>query len=188
MSRLGMLLAAEVGEQMALLPLATLLLLRWRGQRREAAWWWLAGAFLVSWLADEAARWTLPAFVSIVYPLAQAGIVLAVLQPRPVALVSVVALTVLGALAILWEAGRFPDLLLRAGCWGAIVASVGLHRPVSLLRGSLLVYFGLGLLAWAGYVALPGWTSWGAYQLVRFAGLALFSLAVWRAPRLKVAA
>jgi len=174
-----MLALAEVAQQMALLPL---LALAWKRVKLPALWW-LAGVFLVSWLADEASRWGAPQLWSTVYPVSQAGIVLGVLLPRKVALVSFAGVLLLALLALFGTGAHWPDLILRAGCWGAIVAALWYRWDLGTVRTSLLVYFGLGLVAWAGYVALPGWTSWGMYQGVRAVGIGLFSWAVLRPER-----
>ena len=61
---------------MALVPCVTLAWLQLAGQPRDVAWWWLGGAFLVSWLADAAAYSAIdPWLVSLVYPMTQAGII-----------------------------------------------------------------------------------------------------------------
>lgn len=167
----------ELAHHMALLPAATLAVRR----SRNGALWWLAGVFLVAWLADWGKHLGInPLLVSWVYPISQAGIVLAVFLPRRIAFSGLVAVTILGILALLWQGDRGPDLLLRAGAWGAIIATVAPRRDLGLLRISLLIYFGLGLAAWAGYTGAPGWTSWRIYQVVRLAGIILFCSVVLR--------
>jgi len=170
----------EVAHHMALLPA---LALAWR-RPRESALWWLAGVFVVAWLADWGKHVGVdPLLTSWVYPISQAGIVLAVLLPRRLALMAFGAVMVLGVLALLWEGERGPDLLLRAGAWGAIVATVWTRADLGLFRTALLVYFGLGLLAWGAYTTVPGWSTWGVYQIVRLAGILLFCVAVKREAR-----
>jgi hypothetical protein len=166
----------EVAHQMAVLPLAAL---AWRRPKAPALWW-LAGVFVVAWLADYGKHVGIsPLLTSWVYPISQAGLVLAVLLPRRLALLALTWVVFVGIVGLLWGHGRGPDLILRAGAWGAIIAVLWPHRELGLLRTALLVYFGVGLLAWAGYTAVPGWTSWGVYQGIRAAGIGLFSWGVW---------
>lgn len=154
---------------MALIPLAWLIL---QGERRPE-WWWLAGAFGISWLADTAAHWVSPALIGVVYPVSQAAIVGAVLLNRTDAYVLLLLLWITAVLAVLWEGVTGPEVMLRTVAWGSIVGMAGM-RPLGRLRYSLLMAFGIGWLAWLGYVLAPGWGSWGVYQSVRLAGLGLF--------------
>ena len=162
---------------MALVPLAWLGLLTAAGQSRDAAWWWLAGAFAVSWVADTAAHWADPARVSLVYPVTQTALVGAVLLERRAAGLLTALLVTVGLVAA-WIGGL--DVLLRTVAWGAIVGIVWDRPALGRLRVALLVSFGLGLVAWWGYAVAPGWTSWGVYQSVRAAGLLLFCWAAYQ--------
>lgn len=172
-------------------PLLVVLWLRLTGQKRDGGWLWVALAFAVSTLADLGAlllpkdgRWP----VSIVYPVSQAGLVLAALLPRREALIAIAVLVVSGAIACLWRGVEGPDVALRSVAFLA-VAGVVFNRwdlPV-FLQPALLTYFALGWCSWllhAHYLVLP---TWGLYQSVRLAGLTLFCVAAYRSsPRLRL--
>lgn len=175
----------ELAHFMALVPLAWLALLRSHGQRRGAAWWWLATAFAVSWLADTAAHWVDPWQVSVVYPVSQAALVGAVFLSRTDALRLLAALVCVGWFAAIRP--HRPDVLLHVVAWVAVVGVVYDRWALGTLRVALFVYFGGGALAWIGYAAWPGWASWIVYQGTRAAGIALFCVAATRpAPTLRV--
>lgn len=167
----------ELAHHMALLPW---LALAWR-RPRESAVYWLAGVFLVAWLADWGAHGLPPFLVGAVYPLSQAGLVAAVLAPRDRAWMIVAALTMLAiGLAPWW--GNAPELVFRTAAWGTIVALLWFRGPLAGLREPLLCYFGVGLLTW--YTFAAGWpNSWLAYQGVRLAGLGWFGAVVLWPPR-----
>lgn len=169
-------LVAYVTWHMALIPLLWLAL---RGERR-AEWWWLAGAFGVSWLADTTALWWAnPWLVNAVYPVSQAGIVGAVLLARQEARLFVGLLVVVGILTVLTEGLTGPDILLETVSAGGVVVIVW-PRPLGRLRLALLVAFGGGWLAWMGYLLDPGWLWWSVYQLLRAVGYGLFCWASLR--------
>lgn len=172
------LILSESAHYMALIPLAVLGWLRLRGRRLDTAYWWLAVAFGVSWLADTAAHWLPPSLVSAVYPVGQAGIVAAVLMPKDYAALILGLLVAVGMVGVITHGVSGPEFVIRAVAWGVIVAVV-LFAPVPI-RIPLLIYYGLGLLAWVGYNAIPGWTSWGIYQGTRAVGLGAFSLVLLR--------
>jgi hypothetical protein len=179
----------ELAHQLALVPLLFLLVLRMRGQRRDVAWWWLAGAFFVSWLADSAAHVVDPWLMSLVYPVSQAAIVGAVLLERDDAVVFVIALVTIGVGAVLWRGVGTPDVLVHTVAWASVALIVFDRDALGRLRTALLVAFGLGLLAWLGYTIRPGWTLWLCYQGVRALGIALFCRAAWKpVPQLRVVA
>ena len=81
--------------------------------------------------------------------------------------------------------GDGPDLLLRTVAWLGIVAIVW-RLPVPRLWLALGTTFGLGWVAWLGYVLSPGWPSWGVYQGVRAVGIGLFCWAAVGQPTLRV--
>lgn len=167
----------EVAHQMALLPWLALVWVR----PKEPAIWWLAGVFLVAWLADWGGHWN-PTLMSAVYPLSQAGLVAAVLLPRPRAWLLVGLLTAFAlACALIGQ----PNLF-RIAAWGSVTTILWFAPPLAGLRWPLLLYFGLGLVAWLAFVAgLPN--SWLVYQAVRLVGLLGFSFAVlWPRPVLRV--
>jgi hypothetical protein len=168
---------SEIAHQMAVIPLAFLGCLQVRGQRRDAAWWWLAGAFFVSWIADTAGdflpqndRW----IPSMVYPVSQSALIGAVLLPRPEALYFLATLIAAGAAIVLWN-GIGPDAALRTVAWLAIVWLVW-RRPAlpKRLRICLAVYFGLGWVAWLIHVQWLVVATYYPYQLSRLIGLLLF--------------
>lgn len=164
----------EVAHQMGLLPLIWLAFLHWRGRDPGLAWWWLAGAFAVSWLADTAAHWMAPLLVSPVYLVSQASVVGFVFLVRRDAITLVVALVVVGLGAVFWRGVEAPDVLFHTVAWLSIIGIVYPLRQLGRLRTSLLVYFGLGLLAWMLYAVSPGWFFWLAYQSTRLIGILLF--------------
>lgn len=171
----------ELAHQMGALPLATLLVLLLRGKRRDAGLWWLAAGFLVSWAADWFPHFgNPPAVVATVYPVGQAGLMFPVLMSRRTAAALLLLSGTAAIVAILLHGLTGPEFLSRAVAWGAIVVAASQRPALGWVAFALVLYFGLGLLAWAGYTALPGWTTWGAYQGARFLGLVTFSVAVWR--------
>lgn len=159
---------------MALLPLAWLLALRICGERRSAAWWWIAGAFGVSWLADTAAHWISPWIIGAVYPITQAVMIASVLLPRWEAVVFALVVIAVGIAETLIQ-GRTeltsPNVLLRTVAWGGVALIARGHGRLTL---ALLTAFGLGWAAWMAYAITPGWPSWGVYQIVRATSLVLF--------------
>jgi hypothetical protein len=179
---------SEFASEMALIPLAWLVVLTIRKRPRDVAWWWLALALAVSWVADTAALWVDPWFIGLVYPVTQAALVAAVFLDRLDAARFVVALVVVGVTDALWHGVEGPDLLLRTVAWGAVTGIVWERPALGRLRTALLVAFGLALLCWWGYAIAPGWWSWGAYQLARLAGILLFCFAAAHpAPRFTLA-
>lgn len=170
-------LVSELATWIGLIPLICLGTLWWHGDKRDAAYWWLAAAFGVSWLADMAALLIDPYIVTLVYPVSQTGLVAAVFLSRRGARWLVLGLLGIGAIAAMIHEPGKPDLLLRACAWAMIVAMVEDLNALPTIRASLLVYFGLGILAWAGYVVSPGWTSWLLFQCCRVVGLSIFCYA-----------
>ena len=169
----------EMAHQMALIPLAWLSWVEWTRHREiDSAWYWLAGAFFVSWIADSAAD-TLPAswrwLPSLVYPIAQVSIVGAVLLSRRAAWALLGALTCVGLAVAVSHGARGPDVLLRAASFGAVTAIVTYRRELPMrLRLALAVYFGLGLVLWLVYARWLTGPMWYGYQAARLAGLLLF--------------
>lgn len=187
MSNIAVRVVSEIAAEMGLVPLAWLVLLRLRGHRIDAAWVWLAVAFAVSWVADTAALWLDPDLVGNLYPITQAALVGAVLLDRLEAAQFAVALVLVGVVAVLWHGPLGIDVLLRTVAWGAVTIIVWRLPLPARLRASLLVTFGLGWLCWMWYAAAPGWPSWSAYQVVRFAGIVLFCMAASNpTPRLRL--
>lgn len=168
----------EIAHWMPLIPLVWLF---WRNETRhpiDAAWWWLACAFAVSWLADTAAdftpvqsRWV----ISLVYPVTQAALIGAVLLFRKSALILLAVLVAAGIASALLFGVEKPDLVLRTIASLAVVGMIW-NRPAlpMRLRLTLFVYFGLGLIAWAIHVRWLIVATWYPVQLVRLSGLILF--------------
>lgn len=175
--------------QIGLVPLACLAVLAMRRQRRDAAWWYLAGAFFVSWIADAfALAGVEPWLMSLVYPVSQAALVGAVLLERRQAMAFVGALVTVGLVAVLWLGVDQPDVLVRTVAWLGVALIAYERDALGRLRMALLVAFGVGWLAWAGYAVRPSWSTWLAYQGVRALGVGTFCWAAWKpTPRLRVA-
>lgn len=172
-----------VGEAAHWLGLAPLVLVA--AARAPKAYWWLALAFGVSFLADSVAHLIDPFWVSRVYPVTQAALVGAVFLPRAEALWTLVMLVVFGLAGVFLEPAG-PELFTHTTAWATAGLIAWEHAPQPLRR-SLLWYFWAGVLAWFVYVALPGWSSWTCYQATRVMGIALFGYACWKpAPALRV--
>lgn len=172
-----MIWAAEAATAIGIIPLLWLSFLHWRGKACDVAWWWLAGAFLVSWVADNASRWVGHPMASVTYPVLQAGIIGAVFLFRADAIKLVLVLMLAGIVDVLWWGVQGPDVLLRSVAWLSVVAIVYPLRQLERLRAALLVYFAGGWIAWMCYAADPGWGTWIPYQLVRLIGILLFCAA-----------
>lgn len=164
----------EVAHWMGLAPLVWLALLRVRGRSIGVEWYWLAGVFAVSWLADTAAHWGNSWLVGLAYPVSQAAIVGLVLLSRREGLTLIITLVIVGVVDVLWFGIESPDILLRTVAWGAISVIAYRFHQLGRLRASLLAAFYFGLLAWIAYVIWPGWTSWSLYQSTRLLGILLF--------------
>lgn len=141
---------------------------------RRAEYWWLAVAFGVSFLADSAAHTLNPAVVSAVYPVLQAGLVGAVFLSRANASAFVALLVAAGWASL--QLGQSPDWLLHSVAWVGC-AFLAYHRAPGRVKEALVLYFGLGWLAWLSYVLSPGWASWGTFQGIRALGILWFCLA-----------
>lgn len=170
-----------LAHHMGLLPLAWLVLLAVGGRPHRPGWWWMAGAFAVSWIADSLAHIVNPAIVSTVYPVLQVG-VMAI--PLLLSWVDVVLISaVLGMVmlqAMVWFGLEGPDVLLRTVAFG-IIAALGWTRfRLPLLRFALLVGFGGGLIAWYGLRLAPSMSTWGLYQSTRLLSLCVFCVAASR--------
>lgn len=164
----------EFAHHMGAVPLVWLGLLRLRGRDPGVAWWYLAGAFFASWLADTAAHWVDPRVASPLYLITQSAIVGAVFLDRREAVVLLGALVGAALVTTFGIGFEGPDVLLHTVAWGSTAGIVWGLPQIGRLRTSLLVTFGLGLLAWYGYALRPGWASWGIYQSTRLLGILLF--------------
>jgi hypothetical protein len=156
---------------MALLPLLWLGVLASYGQRRSALWWTLAVVIGVSWLADTAAHRVDPWIVSTTYPALQALALAVVVLPTAALWRYVEVLIITAVIALLLTGVGRPDVFLRTVAWMGLLVMAWPYRQ---LRVTMLTTFGLGWLGWVAYSIAPGWTTWGAYQGIRAAGLGVF--------------
>ncbi len=177
---------AEIAHWMALLPLACLAV---AGRRCDSAYWWIAFAFSFSWLADTAAHWVNPWAVTLVYPITQSTIILAALLPRQDTIRWLAGFAVVAGAAIVLKGTKGPDVLLHSVASVSVVWAVWRESALPAnLRLALVVYFGVGLLAWLIHVQWLVVETWWPYQGSRLAGLLLFCYAAWRCtPTLKLA-
>jgi len=153
---------------MALLPLLWLIVQR----ERRPEWWWLAGAFAVSWVTDAMTLWGSP-ILETVYPITQAGMVLAVFTQRRAFLILLGGLVIAGLVAVAWEGTQGPSVLLETVA-AAFVVRIVWPLKDRRLRATLLVWFGLGWVMWVTYTLWPGLVAWGGYQAVRALSIGLF--------------
>jgi hypothetical protein len=168
---------------MALLPLGWVAIHR----ERRVEWWWLAGMFAVSWLADAATIWSYPTWVPVtVYPMSQAALAIAVIEPRPRATLFVGVLALATVLTVLIEGVQGPTLFLETVAAGLVVGIVW-PMPLGRLRVMLLTAFGLGWVAWVGYVLDPSFGTWGVVQAVRAVSIGMFCWATQSRPALRLA-
>jgi hypothetical protein len=168
---------------LGLVPLAWLSGMQISGHRRGAEWWWLAAAFGVSFVADVVAYFLAPParWVTIVtYPVSQAALVSFVFLTRRDTRIFLGTLLVVGVIAVLWRGVRGPDILLATVAFGGVAGIVIDRWALGHLRTALLVYFGVGLVAWWCFAARPGLWSWSVYQCTRAAGIGLFCYAATR--------
>lgn len=175
---------------MAVVPLAFLCVHDQWAPRTDRAYWLVALAFAISWIADLSARlWPDGAWlVSLVYPVSQAALIAAVLLPRRDTITFVCALVVSGLASVALRGTQGPDVLLRTVAWLGLAFLVMDRWALGRLRTALVVYFGVGWMAWllrAIYLTVPWWY---VTQSVRLAGILLFCWAVIQpGPRLRVA-
>jgi len=167
-----------IAHHMALVPLLWLAV---RHERR-IAWWWIAGVFAVSWIADSLAHVVSPILISAVYPVSQAAIVGAVLLERERARTFLLGLAALSALAVLPLGLPAAGVVIRTLTWGSIAILALFRSDMDRLRPAWLTSFGGGLLAWLGYMTLPSWGTWGVYQSIRALGIGMFCWAQWEQP------
>lgn len=129
-----------------------------------------------------------PGPISPLYLVTQSGIIAAVLSPRLEAAWYVGLLVVVGMIAFLFQPLTQPDWIVHTIAWLGLVGIVYPRKALGTLRWALLVGFGLGWLAWMGYVLAPGWASWITYQSVRAVGIGLFCwAALTPQPKLRLA-
>lgn len=175
------------------IPLLWLCVLQRRGQVRDVSLWWLGAALGVSFVADTLAFLGVnPDYVGNLSPISQAalvGLVLLIDREDVVTLLGV--LGGVGVAAMLWNGPLGFDVLIATVANLAVVVIAYEFRALDRLRLSLLVYFGLGCLAWwwdayEGDLFRSGVTMpdvWGlspsmwtflCYQCTRALGIGLF--------------
>lgn len=164
-----MILLASLATVLGLVPLAWCLGLRSRGRRVDAAYWWLAAAFAVSFVADVAGAFGLTPYASQLYPVMQAALIAVVLLERPAFVAYVALLVFAAALSIAWRNAGGYDLVLRAVSWGGVAALAWALVPPekATIRWTLAAGFAAQLLAWIAFTVDPGWDGWLALQLAR---------------------
>lgn len=168
----------ELAHWVGAVPALTLIAFALRGYRVDAAWWWMALALGVSFLADAAVDFGVPALiVSQTYPVLQGAIFALVLLPRRYAEGVIAAFFVAAAVSVSLRHAAGLDVLLHVVSWGA-VAAFAVNRVPALAWG-----FAALCVAWLGYVAWPGWWSWGAMQGVRVVTACAWGVAAWREAR-----
>lgn len=178
----------EVAHHLGAVPWLWLVVLHLCRQGRGWEWWWLAAAFGVSWIADTVAHCYGQFPISPLYLVTQTGLIAAVLLPRRDTLWFLGLLVPVAGIAFLTYPLGKPDWLVHTVAWLGLTGSVYPLKALGRLRWALLVSFGLGWVAWMGYVLSPGWISWIGYQSVRAVGIGLFCWAAWHPePQLRLA-
>ena len=167
-------IAAEIAHWMALWPLCMLVVMHVHGERKDRAWWWLAGAFAVSFIADSLAHFLDPWVISLAYPMSQAALVGAVFLSKREALSLLVLLCCATTVAILAKGVQGPDVILSSTANGAVCWMVWDRWELGRLRTALLVSFGAVGLAWLCFSLWQVVPVWYGYQALRLVGLFLF--------------
>lgn len=161
---------------LGLIPVAAVL----AGRPRGSAWYWLAAAFAVSFGADMAGSSGHALVASQVYPVTQSAIFALVLAPARVAVPVIGGIVAVAAGSAAWRDAAGLDFALHAAAWGSVAVIAWRELTPGALRTALLVGFGGGLVAWAGFVLTPGWWWWLAYQGTRAIAAGWFVVAVWQ--------
>lgn len=160
---------AVLASTIGVVPLAHVVGIRGMGRPVDAASWWLATAFAVSFVADIVGLMGYGAFVSQVYLVTQAALFAAVLIPsRPVVEWAVWLLLFTASLSVVARQGEGLDVLLHVVAFGS-VSGLAWMLGAGWLRVVLGVGFALLALAWCGYAYAPSYVTWGAYHAVRLA-------------------
>jgi hypothetical protein len=162
-------------------PLLFLSGMRRRGKPVSPAYWWMAGGFAVSFVADVfgAAGWH--PIASQTYPVSQAALVSRPMLTQRWWVLYVALLLTAASASVVWRDGLGMDVALRVVAFGG-VAVMGWRLAVErTLETALLVYFGLGLLAWLAYLAMPGWWTYLGMQGTRVVGIAYWCRAARKA-------
>lgn len=184
----------DVAMALGALPLLTLLVLLAGGWKRVSGWWFIATGFGVSFLADAATMavgWHLQWVPVALYPASQAALIGgALLETRQAAVRFNVCLVAVGVLVCFLQPSGQADAILTPLAWGSVAVLAWQLWYEPGLRLSLLVYFGLGALAWLAFCLWPAdplHRPWYAVQSTRLVGIALFCRAAWRAsPHLRL--
>lgn len=170
----------EAAHQLGLVPLAWLASLRAAGRELGRVWWLLALAFLASWGADWVSHWTGTFPVGPAYLTLQGGLVVWALAPRERAARYLAVLAGTASFVMLNLDPGKPDVLVHTVAWLGLLAMTWPFAP-QRVRVVLGVAFGLGWLAWMGYVWQPGWPTWLTYQGTRVLGAGAFCWGAVRA-------
>jgi len=198
-------IVALIGTALGAVPVWWLEHLRGKHRQVDPAYWWIAGALAVSFLADSLAQ-ILPArAANDAYPLLQSGLIGLVLIEQRKQAIRYCFLLAGAALLVPLAGMRGPDVLFSSVAWLSVAWIAYRYQSLpARLRLSLLVLFGLSWAAWMLYCggrALwwdstarvwsgPAWAFaglYGIYQLTRLVGTALFMWAAAKpTPRLKV--
>jgi hypothetical protein len=168
---------AEIAHHMGAVPLMWLGFLHFRGNACDVAWWWLGGAFFVSWVADTASHFVDAWVISATYPLLQVSLVAFVFLSRSDAMRLIVAIGFAGMVDLFWHGVGSQDVLLRTVAWLSVVGIMFPLWQLGRLRTSLFVYFGLGWVTWLIFTTVPEHLTWYLYQASRLVGIALFCIA-----------
>lgn len=162
-----------------LLPLAAVAV---HGRRLASAWWWLAAAFAVSWVADLAGWLGQFPLASQTYPLLQGSLFALVLAPRSVALSVVGGLALASGLSLALRSGAGVDVALHVAAMLSTAALAWRNLTPSALRWTLAAGFVALAAAWCAVVLWPmSVAALDAYGWVRVAIAAGFSVAAWQA-------
>ena len=176
----------EAAHCIGAVPILVLGALRLGGRPVPSAWWLMALAFGVSFVADTAVDLGMsPLVISQTYPVTQAALFLLILLPQAEAVAVIGGLLAVAA-GSLWDPllglrqGEGLDFPLHAVAWGSIAAAAWHVLRPGWLRAALGMGFAALVVAWAGYVAVPGWWTWGGFQMVRAMQAAAFAVAAWQ--------
>lgn len=170
---------ASASVALGVVPLVAMQGVHFAGGWRPRVWWALAVAFAVSFVADVAAWAWSPALVSQVYLVSQAGLFLLALAPR-YASVGFAAVLAAAGWSLASRRGEGLDVALHVTAYAVVAVAAWASAVPRALRLTLATGFAALAVAWVGYVASPGWWTWGAYHGVRAAMAAAFVVAVLR--------
>lgn len=151
--------------------------------RAPSAWWWLAGAFAVSFAADLAGLAGYGFVASQTYPLLQASLFALVLAPRALAGAVIAGLAAVSGASLALRGALGLDVALHLAAWGATVGLARWALQPGALRVTLVWGFALLAVAWVGFTLEPTFWAWGAMQAVRLATALGFCYAVSREGR-----